>query len=158
MLSCVTFAQTVRTSFVPGIKFSKYHTYMWVSVKGQTTDSTLGEQIKRSLDSQFLAKGLMKVDQSADLYVDYQIAVSKVKKWEVYEDWTQTGPTQRLPQRRQVTIDVGTLVIDMYDTAKKDLVWSGRAHKVVDFNSSPEDRQTNLDKAARQLLMDFPPK
>ena len=64
----------------------------------------------------------------------------------------------RLPQRRQVTIDVGTLVIDMYDPASKQLVWTGRAGKTIDLNSSREDPQKNLDKAAKQLLTDFPPK
>ena len=38
---------------------------------------------------------------------------------------------QRIPQRKQLTIDMGTLVIDMYDMADKLLVWTARAHKAV---------------------------
>ena len=158
LLCCVAPAQTVRTSYTPGVDFSKYHTYKWVEIKGQHPDPGLDAQIKQSIDSQLAAKGLTKADDSADLSVDYQAAISKVEKWETYEDWSVTGPEARLPQRKQVTIDVGTLVLDMYDTAAKQLVWTGRAHKTIDPNSSPENRQKNLDNAAKKLLADFPPK
>jgi len=149
LLYCVAPAQTVRTSYTPGVDFSKFHTYKWVEIKGQHPDPILDSQIKQSIDSQLAAKGLTKAD-AADLSVDYQIAVSKVEKWEKQEDWN--------PGPGNAAINVGTLVIDMYDTAGKLLVWTGRAHKVIDKESSPEDRQKNLDKAAKRLLEDFPPK
>ena len=158
LLCCVVPAQTVRTSYTAGVDFSKYHTYKWVEIKGQHPDPSLDAQIKQSIDSQLAAKGLAKAENSADLSVNYQTAVSKVEKWETYEDWSDTGVDARLPHRRQVTIDVGTLVLDMYDTVAKQLVWTGRAHKTINPNSSPEDRQKNLDKAAKALLTDFPPK
>ena len=74
-------------------------------------------------------------------------------------EWARPSfPDQRLPQRRKVTIDVGTLVVDMYDTAEKELIWSGSVTKTIDLNSSPGDRQKNLDRAATKLLTNFPPK
>jgi hypothetical protein len=159
LLCGVALAQSVDTSYVPGVNFSKYRTYRWVEIKGQIPDPTLDAQIKQSFDSQLAAKGLTKADEAADLYIDYQAAVRKTEKWEVYEDWTQPSfPDQRLPQRRKVTIDVGTLVVDMYDTAEKELIWSGSVTKTIDLNSSPGDRQKNLDRAATKLLTNFPPK
>jgi len=159
LLCCVAPTQTVRSSYTPGVDFSKFHSYKWVEVKGQHRDPSLDAQIRQSIDAQLAAKGLTKADNSADLSVDYQAAISKVEKWETYEDWSDSSfGAQRLPQRRQVTIDVGTLVLDMYDTAAKELVWTGRAHKTIDPNSSPEDRKKNLDNAAKKLLADFPPK
>jgi len=159
LLCCATLAQTVSTSYVPGVDFSKYHTYTWVHIKGQNADPVLDAQIKQAVDSQLAARGLRKADNKADLNLDYQTAVTKAKTWQVYEDWSDTTfGGQRFPQRRQVTIDVGTLVIDMYDTASKELVWTGRARKSIHLNNSREDRQQNLDKAAKQLLADFPPK
>jgi hypothetical protein len=53
---------------------------------------------------------------------------------------------------------VGTLALDMYDTAEKALVWTRTAKKTVDVDSNPKDRQKNLDKAAKQLFANFPPK
>jgi len=159
LLCCSTVAQTIRTSRAPGVTFSKYHTYRWVVIKGVHADPSVDAQIKQSIDSQLAAKGLTKADDTADLNVDYQTALSKAETWQSYEDWSDPSLMgQRLPQHKKVTIEVGTLVIDMYDTAAKQLVWTGRAHKTLDPNTSREDRQRNLDKAAKKLLADFPPK
>jgi hypothetical protein len=53
-------------------------------------------------------------------------------------------------------IDVGALVLDMYDSTKKQLVWTGRATDTIDPNKSPEKNQDYLDKAMGELLNDFP--
>ena len=57
---------------------------------------------------------------------------------------------QRLPQRRKVIIDVGTVFLDRYDTAAKRLVWEGSASKTLNPKSSSKVRQTNVDKAAKK--------
>ena len=159
LLCCVALAQTVRTSRAAGVNFSKYHTYRWVASQHQYPDPTVDAQIKQSFDTQLAAKGLKKTDGGADLNIDYQTAIGEQETWEVYEDWTQTGlMDQRLPQRRKVTIDVGTLFIDMYDTAAKTLVWTGSASKTLNPKSSSKERQKNVDKAAKELLAKFPPK
>jgi hypothetical protein len=56
------------------------------------------------------------------------------------------------------TINVGTLVLDMYDPSTKKLVWTGRATKTLDPGNSQEKKQKNLDKAMQKLLKNFPPK
>jgi hypothetical protein len=55
-------------------------------------------------------------------------------------------------------ISVGTLVLDMYDPANKQLVWTGRVTKTLDPNANQEKKQKNLDKAMQKLLKNFPPK
>jgi hypothetical protein len=160
LVSAVAPAQTVRTSHRPGIDFSKYHTYKWVSVKGaQHPDAVMDAQIKQSMNSKLARRGLTKAEGTADLAIDYQLAQSHAQVWQTYEDWTATGlMDQRLPQKRQVTVEVGTLVLDMYDTARKELVWSGSANKILDPKSSGPDRERAFDNAAEKLLKTYPPK
>jgi glycerol-3-phosphate O-acyltransferase len=43
----------------------------------------------------------------------------------------------------------------MYDTAGKLLVWTGRAHKAIDVNSSQEERQKNLDNAGETIASEL---
>ena len=87
------------------------------------------------------------------------MAISKAQRWQAYEDWGSAALLDgRIPMRKEVTIDVGTLIIDIYDSAAKKLVWSGRASKTLDPNSSPEQRKNNIDKAAKNLLLNYPPK
>jgi hypothetical protein len=160
LLSGVTLAQTVTTGRAVGVNFSKYHTYKWVAIKGQHFDPSVDAQIKQSIDSQLAVRGLTKANDGADLDVAYQVAIKQEEKWQAYEDWKteSTFGEQRFPQRKLVTIEIGTLVIDMYDTAAKELVWEGRASKTLDPSSSQKDRQGNIDNAAKKLLAKFPPK
>lgn len=160
LLCGVALAQTVTTTRAAGVTFSKYRTYRWVAIKGQHFDPSVDAQIKQSIDSQLAARGLTKANDRADLDVAYQVAINQEEKWQAYEDWTTqtTFGEQRLPQRKLVTIEIGTLVIDVYDTAAKELVWEGRASKTLNPSSSQKDRQRKLDIAAEKLLAKFPPK
>jgi hypothetical protein len=107
------------------------------------------------IDQQLAAKGLTKTDAAtADLSIDYQVAVSKSEVWETYEDWSSAALLDgRLPQRRKATIEVGTLVIDMYDTAAKKLVWTGSGAKTIDPDSCTKQKQ----KTIKVLLKEYPP-
>ena len=150
-------AQTVSASYAPGLDFSKYHTYKWIDV--QHPVPSVDKQIKQSVDSQLAAHGLVMANDNADLSIAYQVAIEQEQKWQAYEDWSDTSfGGQRFPQHKLVTITVGTLVVDMYDTSGKALVWSGRATKALDPSSSQTDRLKNLDKAVKKLLAAFPPK
>src|ERR1700760_1247236 len=122
--------QTARTSYQPGLDFSKFHTYRWVEIKGVHPDPDVDAQIKQSIDAQLAKKKLTKTDGEADLYVDYQSAISKVTRWQTYEDWSSAALLDgRIPQRKEVTMDVGTLVVDLYDAPEKRLVWWGHANQ-----------------------------
>lgn len=151
--------QDVRTNHLPGTDFSKYHSYKWVSVEGgQHPNQIVDAEIKQSVDSQLAAKGLTKTDtEKADLYVAYQVAVDQEKQWNAYGmgggvRWGGMGTAT------SSTINVGTLVLDMYDPATKQLVWAGHATKTINPSKSQEKNQKNLDKAMQKLLKDFPPK
>ncbi len=53
------YGQDIITNYLPGTDFSKYHTYKWVTVGlNGDPDEILDAQIKRSIDSQLVAKGL----------------------------------------------------------------------------------------------------
>jgi hypothetical protein len=59
---------------------------------------------------------------------------------------------------QQSTIATGTLVLDMYDPATKQLVWTGRASKTLGPSANQDKKQKNLDNAMKKLLKNFPPK
>jgi len=51
---------------------------------------------------------------------------------------------------------VGTLVLDMYDTQSKRLVWRGTATDTL--SEKPESNEKKLDKSVDKLFEHFPPK
>jgi hypothetical protein len=56
------------------------------------------------------------------------------------------------------TINVGTLVLDMYDPATKQLVWTGHATKTIDPSAKQDKNQKNPDKTMQKLLKNYPPR
>lgn len=161
VLACgVTLAQEVTTNSMPGTDFSKFHTYKWVPVAGaEQPNQIVDSEIKQAIDAQLAAKGLTKTDgDKADLYVGYQTAVSQQQQWNAYgmggARWAGGG----MATATSSTIDTGTLVLDMYDPATKQLVWSGRASKTLDPSNNQSKNEKNLDKAMAKLLKNFPPK
>jgi len=152
-------AQDVRYNYMPGTDFSKYHTYKWVAIEGGAhPNQIMDAQIKQSVDTQLAAKGMTKTDSDkADLYVAYQVAVDKEKQWNGYG----MGGGVRwggMATATSSTINVGTLVLDLYDPTTKQLVWTGNATKTIDPSSNQEKNQKNLDKAMAKLLKNYPPK
>jgi hypothetical protein len=152
-------AQDVSTNSMPGADFTKYHTYKWVSIDGaKYPNQIVDAQIKSSIDSQLAAKGLTKTDgDKADLYVGYQASIGQERQWNAYG----TGGFRwggGMATATASTISTGTLVLDMYDPATKQLVWTGRVTKTLDANANQEKKQKNLDKAMQKLLKNFPPK
>jgi hypothetical protein len=160
MLVCaVAPAQDVTTNSMPGADFSKYHTYKWVAIDGAVQPNQIVDaQIKQSIDSQMAAKGLTKTDSDkADLLIGYQVSLSQAKQWNAYG----TGGIRwggGMASAQQSTISTGTLVLDMYDPAGKQLVWTGRVSKTLDPGANQDKKQKNLDKAVQKLMKNFPPK
>ena len=153
----VTLAQDVRYNYMPGTDFSKYHTYKWVTIEGGAHPNQIVDaEIKQAVDSQLAAKGLTKTDgDKADLYVGYQIAIDQEKQWNAFGmggvRWGGMGTAT------SSTITNGTLVLDLYDPATKQLVWTGNATKTLDPSGNQEKNQKNLNKAMQKLLKNYPP-
>ena len=53
--------------------------------------------------------------------------------------------------------DEGTLVIDVVDMAKQELVWRGIGTGVLSENPSVEERTANINYAVTEILTQFPP-
>jgi len=151
-------AQEVTSNFMPGTDFSKYHTYKWVAIEGAShPNQIMDQEIKQSVDSQLASKGLTKTDSDkADLYVGYQIAVDQQKQWNAWG--TGRGFGGGMGSATSSTINIGTLVLDMYDPGTKQLVWTGHATNAINPSSNQEKNMKSLNKAMAKLLKNYPPK
>lgn len=154
-------AQDVTVNYVPGTDFSQFKTYKWVEIKGaEKPDQILDAQITQAVEKTLAGKGFAKTtSDTADLFIAYQLALTQERQWNTYNTggygWRYGGG---MGTTTSTTIHIGTVALDMYNVAAKELVWKGQASKTVDAGASPEKRQKNLDKAMAKLLKDFPPK
>ena len=180
LVACsVTYAQDVRTNYMPGTDFSKFHTYAWVNdvqgvpAVGGHPDQILDAQVKEAIDSQMVAKGFTKVEDGskADLLLGYQLAIDQEKQINGFGDnlgswargrgawggWGPWGGGFGAFSASTSTIYIGTFVVGMYDPAAKKLVWIGAAQHAIEPSKKQEKNQQRLNKGAQKLLKDFPP-
>ena len=158
--------QDVHYNYDRGANFPAYKTYQWVDIPGGgVPDQLVDQDIKRAIDEQLVQKGLTKVGKDADLYVGYQVVVSLEKSvnlsgssdglggWGPWGGGWRTGSVQGATS----TIPVGILLVDIYDQAKKHLVWRGDATKTIDLKRDPDKNYRNLQKAMAKLFKNYPP-
>lgn len=152
-------AQDVNYNYDQTTDFSKFKTYKWAPVKGaKELDSLTDKNIIAAVDATLATKGLTKTDaEQADLLVGYEVALDQEKQidaWGGGVGWRFGGG---MASATTSTINVGTLVLDMYDPATKQIVWRGTATKTLDPKKDPEKRQEALQKAMTKLLKNYPP-
>jgi hypothetical protein len=165
----ISMAQDVTYNYAQGVNFSQYKTYKWVSIEGAAAPNQIVDNdIKQAIDNQLAAKGLTKSDDGAQLYIGYQVSVSQEKNitafnsggsWGYAPGWGR-GYGYGGPGMTSVTtstIQVGTLILDMYDTSKKDLIWRGQASKTLNPSKDPNKNRNNIEKAMAKLLKNYPP-
>ena len=156
-------AQDVHYNYDRAANFAAYKTYQWVDLRNGVPDQLIDQAIKRSIDEQLAQKSLTKVESGADLQVGYQAVIDLEKGvnlsalgtprdpvgWGGWERGTVTGQTSTIP--------VGMLLVNLYDPAKKQLVWRGDASKTIDLKRDPDKNYKNLQKAMNKLFKNYPP-
>jgi len=167
-MSCA-FGQDVRYNFDKDTNFSQFKTYKWVILKdAPTANDLVTKQLKDAVDAELAAKGLTKVDDdTANLFIGYQAGVGQEKQFTSFSsDWGYGGgwyrggwygPGGGMTTGSTSTIYVGQLVLDMYDSVNRDLVWRGVASKTLDSKAKPDKQEKNLAKAVKKLLKNYPP-
>jgi hypothetical protein len=151
-------AQDVNYNYDQSADFSKYKTYKWAAIEGKMyPDQIVDQNIRNAANAELAKKGLTPTDANPDLLVAYDIAIDKQQQIDTwgsgYWGWYGGGMTSTTVS----TINVGTLVLDMYEPAGQKLVWRGTATKTLNAKNSPEKRQKNLQKAMQKLLKNYPP-
>jgi hypothetical protein len=127
-------------------------------------DQLLDQDIKRAVDEQLAGKGLTKVDKGGDLLVGYEAHVREEKSINLWGSggggwWGGPGWGGGLSsvQGQTSTIPVGTLVVGLYDPARKQMIWRGDATKTVSLKKDANKNYQNLQKATVKLFKNYPP-
>ncbi|MGC1452308.1 MAG: DUF4136 domain-containing protein [Candidatus Sulfotelmatobacter sp.] len=161
LLACgVLTAQDIKTNYMPGTDFSKYHTYKWVSVNNaEQIDPIVAQQIKDAINTQLTSKGMTMTEaDTADMYVGIQTSIQQQEQWNAYGmggGWRFGGG---MATATSTTIQIGTLGVDFYDPTTKQLIWRGSATKTLNPSKNAQTNQNRVNQAVAKLLKSFPPK
>jgi len=162
LMAACAYGQDVHYNFDQSANFTTYKTYQWVDIPGGSVpDQLVHQAIKRATEEQLALKGLTKVENNADLYIGYQVVINLEKSVSLWGDgpgwWDGPWGGTRSMQGQTSTIPVGILVMDLYDVARKQLVWRGDAIKTIDLKKEPEKNYRNLQKVMAKLFKNYPP-
>jgi hypothetical protein len=151
-------AQNVRHEFDRSTDFTQYSTYRWEKhPRPVDLDELTLTQLVAAFEAELRKKGLAKTEShSADLVIVYQCAVNREEEIIPFDGaWgvNYGGP----PVSAKRTITVGSVVLEMFDGTKKQLVWRGIGRKTLNPKAKPDKRQQTIQKAAEKLLKNYPP-
>ena len=166
MVPALATAQKVTYDFSKTANFAAFKTY---SHKDGTKvgQQLIDDRIVGAIDAAMAAKGFTKVDANPDVFVVYHVAFDKEKDISTYSSgygggygaygWGWGGGMGTTStQVRDILI--GTLVIDLADAKKNQVVWRGMGVKEVDTQNKPEKRDKSITNAVNKIFKNYPPK
>lgn len=174
LTASTAFALKVSVDYDKEIDFARYKTYAFV--EGTPTPETLTNQrIERAIEAQLAAKGLTKVETNADLTVVYHCSVTDKTQLNTTNlggwgwgpgwgsGWGWGGGWRRgwgglggnaITQVEE--IPVGTLIVDIGDSAGKKYIWRGTASGTIKGNAAKYEK--TIDQEVKKMFEKFPPK
>ena len=150
------FAQKVDIEFDESADFSRYRTFAiqegQLNAKAPALNSELTrKKIDNEIRKRLIEKGLMEVSAKPDLNVRFTLGSARRSEVEAYPaGWRGLGT-----RRVRVAYTEGTLVINLRDTSKRELVWRAIA---VEDKSDPAKISEHLDDMVKKSIEKYPPK
>jgi hypothetical protein len=163
------FADTIKSDYDHHADFSRLHTYSWGQVK--TADPLYVDRVKQSVQQALESKGWQLVPSGGDTTV---FAVGEIRNEQQLETmYNSLGPGWGggwgwggwgwgggggfgTSTTTTVSHPVGSLVIDIFATSDKKILWRGIVQR--DVSNKAEKNTKDLDKDISKLFKDFPPK
>jgi hypothetical protein len=157
--SVPTLAQKVETDYDHTVNFSQYHTYSWGHV--HATDPFFEQRIREAVDRVLPTKGWQMVPEGGDVTITAVAIKKNQTEYNTFYDnlgpgWGWRGWGTGMATTTVDKIPVGTLVIDIYDTASKKLLWRGLASEQL--SEKPEKDTKKIEKAVDKMFAKFPPR
>jgi Domain of unknown function (DUF4136) len=154
-------AQQVKTDYDRSANFAQYKTYSWEHVK--TQDALDVDRIKSAVNTALAAKGWTQVDSGGDVSI---VAVEMTRDQQTlntfYDGFGGGWGWRRFggggfgdATTTTETYKVGTVVVDLFDTKIKQLIWRGTTSDTVSNKSDKNIK--NLDKGVEKMFKQFPP-
>jgi hypothetical protein len=163
LLLSVACESTLKTSadWDKTADFTKYRTFSWKRT-GELKDPIWERRIEGVIEDELAKKGLTP-SPDGDLLAVTHPRLSRETRVESYNagwgyGWGYGwGPAMTTTTVRE--IPVGTLVIDLVDARKKEIVWRGVASDTLNTDPSRtnEEREQALRRVVAQLFAGFPP-
>ena len=155
VLTSVAFSREIKVDYDHHANFSQYKTYSWGKV--ETQNPLWDDRIKEAVDRELAKKGWTEVDSGGDVTV---MAIGTARDQPTLQTFYAGFPGWRWGGFGEATTwvehyELGTLILDMFDSRDKKLIWRGSASDTLP--DKPEKAIKDLQKSVEKMLEHFPP-
>lgn len=171
----------VSSDYDPEADFSTLRSFAWLPEPQYESgdpllehNSLLARRIQSAVESELAVKGYTKTKHdSADFALGYHVTRNQETSVQVidrYYDYYRPGWRGYTRHRGMpgsygnvhseaivYQYQSGTLILDIVIPANRQLIWRGTAKAEIDPNSTPEEKETLIRNAVREILAHFPP-
>ena len=142
------------------VNFSKYRTFSYLDVQ-HLHDELVGRRVHQALTDALEARGLQENNISPDLWFSPHVRLTREAEIHSFDPAWGYGWRWRQPGRKLAAVEpiaVGTLIVDLVDATRMELVWRGTATDTFGPDATPAEKEEALSRAIAKMLEGFPPK
>ena len=160
-------------------KFTTYEYYGWAGESDEILNPFDKKRIESAFGEELSNRGMKYVEEDGDLIITLYIITEQ--KTQVTANTTSMGMygsgyggyygygprygwgpgygmSHSTTTYNEYDYVVGTLIIDIYDAKKKELIWESVGSKTITQDQSSEAKEQNIKKAATQMMSKYPVK
>ncbi len=161
-----TWAQKIKSGYDKSADFAGFKTYAWAQQQPSPIQPLVATIIVADIEHELSAKGLRKVESNPDVLVAYWAGASAQSAFAQTDPgylstggvppinatmWTGSLPATAMPQ-----VVKGTLIVDLADARKKQLVWRSSAEAKLDYEKRSKIFDT-VNKVIPEMFKKYPP-
>ena len=154
VLSSFAMAQQVSVNYNHDASFAQYHTYAWGSNNTNAIrNSILAQVAQQDIEAAMQQKGLQKVEenQTPDLILAASGGEREQTSWNAWGMRGIGGGMGGISPQQNIE---STMVVSLYDTKAKELVWRGIAQDTLSNNG--DKNQKMVEKAVQKMFKQWP--
>ena len=150
----------VKVDFDKSVDFRKYKVYAWAPFQEPAANPANHIRVVRAVEAALTEKGLVKAEpgKPAEVYVHVQGRIEKkrpVSSGPSESAWNATPNQQWKVSFDLKKVDVGTLVLELWDGKSKDIVWRSKGEALI---KNPDRMEDLINASVKKLLAEYPPK
>jgi len=160
-----------NSDYDPTADFSNIRTYQWAqrTTSGDDDPRVYNDitmrKVKYAVDQALEAKGMRMVSNNPDVYVAWHGAINGKMSLQTVSSnygygygWYGYGGMGMGTSTTYVNEwDEGTLLVDIIEGRKKELIWRGSAQAELKKRQDPQEGQAYLNDVVVKMLAGFPP-
>ena len=157
LVSCSS-APKVQAGWDHKVDFSRYRTWGWKD-DGSIRDPVWNRRVQSVIEDELEKHSLKRSDANPDLWVAVHWRLTVDTRVVSYNPawgygWTAWGG----PSVTEIyDVPAGTMLLDLVDVGKKELVWRGTASGEIKADRENEEREQTLRGILAQMFAGYPP-